>query len=366
MAQSTAGAAPVNHPTRSSADQLSPLKKWSRLLVIALALAIIIIDTTLLNVSIGYIIRDLHTDIQSIQWVITAYALTLSALMITGGRFGDLFGRKRMFIVGAVTFAVGSFIASISKTSGVLLLGESIIEGVGAALMMPAAAALLLSNFFGRDRAIAFGVFGGVAGAASAVGPILGGWLTNNYSWRWGFRINVFVVIVLLIGSLLLRETRDTEERPTLDWVGVLLSATGLLALVFGIIESGDYGWWIAKKTFIVANHGFGVWSLSITPIAVTIGVLLLIAFWNWEKSDGDRSPDAAGLDQTVSERAVQLRHRGTELDLAGSDRIDFCAADFLSGRARLGRAAYRPGLVAAVDQPVHRRSGFSCIVEVV
>ena len=270
------------------------LKKWGGLVVLSLALAIIIIDTTLLNVSLRNIINDLGTDIQSLQWVITAYALTLAAFTITGGRLGDLFGRKKMFMLGAVLFAVGSFLASISHSVGILLLGESIIEGVGAALMMPATASLLVANFHGRERAIAFAIWGSIAGASSAIGPILGGWLTSAYSWRWGFRINIFVVIVLLIGAaFLIRESRDREEKKELDWLGVFLSSTGLLALVFGIIESADYGWWRAKEAFALAGHAYSFGNLSITPIAIAVGLVLLSLFvvWEWWREKSGHTP---------------------------------------------------------------------------
>lgn len=258
-------------------------KKWGKLVVIALSIAIILIDTTLLNVSLRNIIQDLNSNFTDIQWVITIYTLTLAAFTITGGRLGDLYGRKRMFMMGAVLFAIGSFIASISHSVGMLLLGESIIEGLGAALMLPAAATLLLTNYEGKDRAIAFAVFGAVAGASSALGPILGGWLTSAYSWRWGFRINIFVVLVLLIGSLLIKESRDTAEKKELDWLGVFLSATGLLSLVFGIIQSSDYGWWLAKDTFKLGGVAFNFAPLSITPVAISIGVILLVVFAWWQ-----------------------------------------------------------------------------------
>ncbi|HJT18729.1 MAG TPA: MFS transporter, partial [Thermoanaerobaculia bacterium] len=166
----------------------SKFRKWSTLGVLSLALAIIIIDSTLLNVSLETLVRELHTNLQSLQWVISAYALMLAALTVTGGRMGDLFGRKRMFMLGAVVFVVGAVIASISHSVAVLLLGESIVEGIGAALMMPATASLLVAKYRGHDRAIAFGIWGGVAAAASAIGPILGGFFTAHYSWRWGFR----------------------------------------------------------------------------------------------------------------------------------------------------------------------------------
>lgn len=259
------------------------LLKWAPVLVLALALAIIIIDATLLNVSFSYLIRDLNTDIQSLQWVITAYSLTLAALMITGGRLGDLFGRKKMFMLGAVIFAAGSFLASISRNVGMMIAGESIIEGVGAALMMPATASLLVSTYRGRDRAIAMGIWGGIAAAASAVGPILGGYLTSNFSWRWGFRINIFVAALLLIGSVIIKECRDLEEKTDLDIVGVVLSSTGLFAIVFGIIESSAYGWWKAKELFEFFGHSVSFGDYSIVPFSLAVGAIILILFAFWE-----------------------------------------------------------------------------------
>ena len=254
------------------------MKKWGTLMVLSLALAIIIIDSTLLNVSLSTLIRELHTTLQSLQWVISAYSLTLAALTVTGGRVGDLFGRKRMFMGGAIIFAAGSFIASISRSVPVLLAGESIIEGVGAALMMPATASLLVSKYRGHDRAIAFGIWGGVAVAASAIGPILGGFLTTHFSWRWGFRINVFVVALLLAGSVIVEDTQQPEGK-RIDWIGVLLSAVGLFFVVFGIIESSSYGWIHARKPFPLWQPG----ALSITPVAIAIGLAVLLLFGIWE-----------------------------------------------------------------------------------
>lgn len=270
----------------------SGLRKWATLFVLSLALAIIIIDTTLLNVSLRTIIHDLNTNIQGLQWVITSYALVLAAFTITGGRLGDLFGRKRMFVTGAIIFASGSLLASVSQRLGVLVAGESIIEGIGAALMMPATASLLVANFKGRERAIAFGVWGSVAGAASAIGPILGGYLTSHYSWRWGFRINVVVAAVLVIGSVLIKESRDQAEKPQLDVVGVLLSALGLLTVVFGIIQSSTYGWFAAKQPYAIFGHTLSN-TISITPMAVTFGLIMLMLFGAWEKlrEDKGRTP---------------------------------------------------------------------------
>jgi EmrB/QacA subfamily drug resistance transporter len=260
------------------------LKKWGGLVILALALAIIIIDTTLLNVSLRTIITDLDTDLKSMQWVITIYSLILAAFTITGGRLGDFFGRKKMFLVGAIIFAIGSFIASISKNIGMMIAGEAIIEGIGAALMMPATASLLITNFKGRDRSIAFGVWGGIAAASSAIGPILGGWLTTNYSWRWGFRINIVVVAIVLLGSFLIKENERGEKTSRIDFVGIILSSLGLLSMVFGFIQASTYGWFKAKEQLVLFSHSVNLGSLSATPIFIALGLIILTLFIFWEK----------------------------------------------------------------------------------
>lgn len=266
-------------------EPLTRLQKILTISVLSLALAIIVLDTTLLNVSLETIIHDLNTDIQSIQWVITAYSLTLAALTITGGRFGDIFGRKRMFVAGAIIFAIGSYIVSISTSIPMMLIGVAGIEGIGAALMMPATSSILLSNFQGRERALAFGIWGGIAGGAAALGPVLGGFLTTYYSWRWGFRINIFVAAVLCLGSLIIRDSLNTKEKPTLDIVGVFLSAIGLTSLVFGVIESSRFGWWKAQQIFEVAGKTITFpFGLSVVPFAIAIGLGILALFVLWEK----------------------------------------------------------------------------------
>ncbi len=269
---------------KSAKPEPTGLRKWGALLVLSLALAIIIIDTTLLNVSLETLIRELHTTLQSLQWVISAYSLTLAALTVTGGRLGDIFGRKKMFMLGALLFAAGSFLASISRSVPMLILGESIIEGIGAALMMPATASLLVAKYRGHDRALAFGIWGGVAAAASAVGPILGGFLTTHYSWRWGFRINIGVVALLLLGSVVIGDEPAAAGRKTLDYTGVLLSALGLFAIVFGIIEASSYGWIHAIKPFAFAGWELSLGGLSIVPFAVALGLLILAGFVLWER----------------------------------------------------------------------------------
>ena len=261
------------------------IRKWIPLVVLAFALLIIILDTTILNVSLRTIIIDLHTNIQGIQWVITAYSLMLAAFTITGGRLGDLFGRKRMFMVGAVIFAVGSFITSISSSVGMMIVGEAIIEGIGAALMMPATTSLLVSNYEGRDRQIGFGVWGGIAGAGAALGPVVGGFLTTYYSWRWAFRINLVVAALVIAGAYFIKETRDTSEKPQLDFLGIVLSALGMFLVVFGLIESSTYGWLAAKQVFAIGSLSFGfLGGVSIVIPSIVLGLIFLALFAIWQR----------------------------------------------------------------------------------
>jgi EmrB/QacA subfamily drug resistance transporter len=254
------------------------LKKWLPLGVLALALFIVVLDTTIINVSIKAIIDDLHSNLKSIQWVITGYSLMLAAFTITGGRLGDIFGRKRMFMVGAVVFAIGSVLASLAHSSTWLFVSVAFIEGAGAALMLPATASLLVSTYRGKDRALAFGVYGAIAGAAATIGPILGGWLTTNYSWRWNYLINPGVVLVLLAGSFVVKEAHERNpHRP--DFLSIIYSALGLGGVVYGIIESSTYGWIKAKQPYEIFGNTYGLNGTSISILAIAVGILFISLF---------------------------------------------------------------------------------------
>jgi EmrB/QacA subfamily drug resistance transporter len=258
--------------------------KWLSLFVLALAVSIVVIDGTIMNVAQKYVITDLNTDIKTIQWAFTAYSLTLAALTIFGGRLGDMFGRKKMFVTGAIIFAIGSLVTALAQDASTLILGWSIIEGIGAALMLPASSALLVSNFEGAERGIAFGIYGAMAGVASSFGPILGGYFATTIGWRWAFGINVIVVAVLCIGALIVRDRKDLyPSRTYLDWGGVILSSLALVAIVYGIIESSVYGWLVATKPYdffgILINS-----EVSITVWSTLFGILMLLLFVFWER----------------------------------------------------------------------------------
>jgi EmrB/QacA subfamily drug resistance transporter len=252
--------------------------RWYALVIIALGLAIVIIDNTILNVSIPYMLRDLNTEFSRIQWAISGYALTIATILITVGRVGDIIGRKKMFLIGIIIFAVGSFIASISPDATTLIFGRVIIQAVGAAIMLTSALALLASEFQKRERAIAFGIWGAVAGASATVGPLLGGYLTTYVSWRWSLRINVIIAIIAIIGSLFIIESRGERDKH-FDWWGTILSGAGLFSLVFTFIEGATYGWLTPNKPFSLLGISWPLSTISVIPFFFIAAILFLTAF---------------------------------------------------------------------------------------
>ncbi|MEO5901823.1 MAG: MFS transporter, partial [Ilumatobacteraceae bacterium] len=237
------GRPPGNASAATSAASPDP-KRWIALVVLSSALFIIVLDNTILNVAVPTIIEDFHTQVSALQWVISGYSLVFASLLISFGRLGDIFGRRRLFFIGATLFAVGSLIASLSQSVVQLFLGEALLEGIGAAMMLPATLSIISSTFRGRERGSAFAVWGGVAGGAGALGPWVGGLLTTHASWRWAFRINVIVAPLAIIAAwFYVSESKDERARG-IDVPGVTTVTIGLLALVFGIIEASRYGWW--------------------------------------------------------------------------------------------------------------------------
>ena len=208
-------------------EHLDP-RRWVALLVVLMAAFIVVLDNTVLNVAIPTIRAEFHTTLPSLLWVVTGYALTFATLLIIGGRLGDIYGHRRIFIIGAALFGVGSLVASVSTSVTQLIVGEAIIEGIGASLMLPSTLAILSTTFKGRERATAFAAWGATAGVAAAFGPVVGGFLTSNYSWRWSFRINVIIAPLAIIGALLfMRRGERTERRIPLDVLGAALIAVG-------------------------------------------------------------------------------------------------------------------------------------------
>ncbi|HEY2054369.1 MAG TPA: MFS transporter [Solirubrobacterales bacterium] len=262
------------------------MKRWSVLVVLGAAQFLMVLDQAVMNVSISQLVADFDTTVTAIQAVIALYALVMAGLMLTGGKLGDLFGRRRAFAVGLVIYCTGSALTAASWSVPSLALGWSVLEGIGAALVLPAMVALVAGNFRGQDRAVAYGVLGGVAGAGIAVGPILGGWATTELSWRVVFAGEVVVGIGILIGTRLLEEPPRPARVPRLDWVGSILSAAGLGTLVLGVLEAGNWGW-LRPRSSPIEPFGF-----ALTPFVIAAGALILAGFVAWERRREKRGED--------------------------------------------------------------------------
>jgi len=317
-------------------------RKWAPLVVMALALFIVVIDTTIISVSIKAIIHDLHSNLKAIQWVITGYSLMLAAFTITGGTLGDIFGRKQVFLVGAIIFGIGSLMASRAHSDGFLLLSVSIVEGGGAALMLPATASLLVSTYRGKDRALAFGVYGAIAGVAATVGPIVGGWLTTNYSWRWNYLISPFVVLVLLGGSFLVKEAHERNPHVP-DFMSIALSALGLGSVVYGIIESSTYGWLKATQDYELFGQSYHLMGVSISAYAIFFGLIFITLFLLRQAMLEDTGKEPLVSTGLLKNRGFMSGTTVMAIAFLGQFGLFFVFPVFLQGL--LGKDAFHSGL---------------------
>jgi len=234
------------------------------------------LDSSVMNVSIATVAEDVGTTVTGIQGAITAYTLVMAALMITGAKVGAMIGRKRAFAIGCVVYGCGSLVTALAPSLPVLLFGWSLLEGVGAALILPAIVALVAGNFGPDRRPAAYGLVAAAGAIAVAVGPLVGGFCTTYFSWRWVFAGEVVLVLVILV---LARRIADAppERQPRLDVVGTILSAAGLGLLVFGVLRSSDWGW-------IHPKPGGTAWAgLSPTVWLILAGLMTIWLFSRWE-----------------------------------------------------------------------------------
>jgi len=257
------------------------MKKYGVLIVVCLAMFILALDMTMMNVAITDIAQDLDTSIQSIQAAIALYAMIMAAFMLTGAKLGNMYGTKRVFIVGMALYGIGTLTAAFSQNIGMLIAGWSIIEGLGAALMMPAIATFLMVSYKGRERMTAFAVFTAVAVGGAAIGPIIGGLFTTYASWRWAFASEFAIVVVVLAFSYLLISQKK-PVKPKLDWFGVALSAAGMAFLVLGMMLTSEYGWLRARKPFEIGGLEIAPFGISFAAVLMFIGAILLILFVVW------------------------------------------------------------------------------------
>ena len=260
------------------------MKKWLVVIVLALAQFVMVLDSTVMNVSISQIVADLDTTVSGLQLAITCYTLVMAALMLTGGKMGDIWGRRRTFKQGLLIYGIGSLLTALSGSLSMLLFGWSLVEGLGAIMVMPAIIALTAANYQGRDRVAAYSILGGVSGIAAAAGPLIGGAVTTYLSWRYVFAAETFIVLIIFFFFASKIKDIKAEKKSELDILSVVLSATGIFFIVFAILQSKIWGWVEPLSAPKLNGQPITPFGFSLVPFMITIGVGILFFFVRRQK----------------------------------------------------------------------------------
>ncbi len=241
----------------------------------------IMLDNTVVNVALPSIQRDFQIGVSELEWIVNAYALTFAVLMLTGGKLADLFGRRLIFVVGLAIFTLSSLACGLA-TSSEVLIGARTVQGVGAALMNPATLSIISATFPPRQRGLAIGIWAGVSAMALAIGPLVGGLLTQHIDWSWIFFINIPVGLLAIAASYaFIRESRDTSEKQRLDLPGLLSSGIALFALTFALIEGASYGWSSGRILGLFAVAALGLVAFVWLELRQRVPMLDLSLFRN-------------------------------------------------------------------------------------
>jgi EmrB/QacA subfamily drug resistance transporter len=251
--------------------------EWAVLLTLGLGFFMTLLDLTIVNIALPDMSRGLHASLADIGWVINAYVIVLAVLMITGGRLGDLRGKRGLFIAGVAVFTLASLACGLSQTVGEIITARA-FQGLGAALLMPQTMSVIIATFPAERRGTALGVWGGIAGLATIAGPTIGGLLVGSLGWRWIFFVNLPVGAVVIALALLVLPAVKSGRRQRLDLPGVLLASAALVAITFGLVEGQQYDWG-------------RVWSFVSIPLIIAVGVVLLAAFLLMQAQRQDREP---------------------------------------------------------------------------
>lgn len=255
-------------------------RRWAGLVFISIAVSLIIVDSTIVNVAVPSIVEDLGISSTEVQWVQEAYTLVFASLLLVFGSLADRFGRRRLMLIGVVIFALASIAAALAPTGGLLIIAR-LVQGIGGSMILPTTLSIINATFVGRERGIAFAVWGSTIGGMAAVGPLLGGWLTTAFSWRWAFGINIPLGILIIVGVLFTVAESRSDRRESIDGVGALLSVLTMAPLVFGLIEGRTYGWWTVEQTPEIGGRQWPS-ALSPVPIAFAVAAVSLAAFIAW------------------------------------------------------------------------------------
>jgi EmrB/QacA subfamily drug resistance transporter len=256
---------------------------WWALVALLIGVSMIVIDGSLVNVLLPDMVDDLGLNSTETQWVNSIYSLLFASLLITIGLLADRFGRRLLFLGGVVIFALGSLASGVAQDPSFLIAARA-VQAIGGAMMLPSSIAVINVLFTGRNRAVAFGLWGAIFAGAAAIGPLLGGFLAEYFSWRWAFLINIPIGLISAMMVLRLVPENKGPKVAGLDPVGVILSASGLGLIVYALIEGQQFGWWTAIAEFDLGPITIPVGGLSIVPIALVTGCVLLLLLVTWEK----------------------------------------------------------------------------------
>ena len=271
----------TGNPTIAPANMLGTMStqknRWLALLFVSLAVALVIVDTTIINVAIPAIVIDLNATSTDVQWIQESYTLVFAALLLVFGALADKWGRRSMLVIGLSFFIVSSIFAAMSDTAGTLIAWR-VIQGIGGAMVLPTTLSIVNATFQGKERGIAFAVWGSTIGGMVAVGPLLGGWLTTEFSWNWAFGINIPLGVLITIGVFLfVTESKDSDRARSIDWGGAVLSVLASGSLVFGLIEGRNFGWWEINRAFEIGDW---TWPLDISVVPISFGVTAIAVAW--------------------------------------------------------------------------------------
>jgi len=259
--------------------------RWIGLLFISMSISLVIIDGTIVNTIFPEIIKELSLTSTEVQWVQESYVLVFASTLLIWGSLADRIGRRRLLLIGIVIFVLASVWAGSADSASSLILSR-VVQGFGGAMVLPTTLSLVNANFQGRERGIAFAVWGSTIGGMVAVGPVLGGWLATDFTWRWAFLINVPLGALIMIGLIVtVLESRAPGDRKAIDWVGAILSVLLFGPLVFGLIEGRVYGWWLTNgvNTFEVGSFSWPEGGLSVIPVSLATALVFGVLFVWWE-----------------------------------------------------------------------------------
>jgi len=263
--------------------------RWVGLVFISMGISLVIIDGTIVNTIFPTVIKALHLTSTEVQWVQESYVLVFASLLLIWGSLADRYGRRNMMLLGVLIFVAASVWAGYSQDANAMILAR-IVQGIGGSMVLPTTLSLVNANFQGRERGIAFAIWGSTIGGMVAIGPVIGGWLASAYTdgWRLAFNVNFPIGVIIVIGVLLsVAESKGDNKHDGIDIVGALISVIMFGTLVFGLIEGRTYGWWTVNQQFVLGSFKWATDGVSIIPIALGVSIISTLLFVLWERYRG-------------------------------------------------------------------------------